>query len=80
MRKHPIHPLNLADDPAVPVEEGPCAICHARPAEVFGLVCGVCKDAIDNDEPWTHAHAETIERLNALEAEEERSASPSGQG
>jgi hypothetical protein len=53
-------------------------VCHERPAEVLGLVCGPCKDAIDADEPWTHAHAEVIERLHALEAEEEAAASPTG--
>ena len=69
----------MIHDPVPPnVDEGPCAVCHERPAEVLGLVCGPCKDAIDADEPWTHAHAEVIERLLALEAEEEAAASPTG--
>ena len=59
-------------------DEGPCAVCHARPAEVLGLVCGPCKDAIDAAEPWTLAHADVIERLHLAEAEEEAAASPSG--
>ena len=62
----------MTDDRAFPVEEGPCVICHERPAEVYGLVCGVCKAAIDADEPWTRAHVGVIEELRQLEEEDER--------
>jgi hypothetical protein len=50
-------------------EEGPCAICRARPAEYLELVCSTCKAAIDADEPWTHEHDEVLFRLRELEAE-----------
>ena len=52
-------------------EEGLCELCRERPAEVLGLVCQVCKDAIDRDEPWTHAHEEALFRLREAEADEE---------
>jgi hypothetical protein len=70
----------MIHDPIPPnADEGPCAMCHARPAEVHGLICGPCKDAIDRDEPWTHAHEEVVERLRAAEAEEEAATAPTGQ-
>ena len=62
----------MSDDRTFPVDEGPCAICGERPAEVLGLVCPVCKLAIDADEPWTHAHPEVLERLRALEEDDDR--------
>jgi hypothetical protein len=58
-------------------EEGLCELCRERPAEVLGLVCDVCKDAIDRDEPWTHAYEEVLFRLREAEGdEEELSAEP----
>lgn len=62
----------MTDDRTLPVDEGPCAICHERPAEVLGLVCPICKLAIDADEPWTHAHPEVLEQLRALEEDDDR--------
>jgi hypothetical protein len=59
-------------------DEGVCAICHAAPAEVLGLVCGACKDAIDADEPWTHVHEEVLFRLREAEGEEEEIALAEG--
>jgi hypothetical protein len=56
---------------SITYDEGVCALCHAHPAEVLGLVCGACKDAIDADEPWTHEHEEVLFRLREAEAEEE---------
>lgn len=64
----------MSDVRTFPVEEGACAICHERPAEVFGLVCPVCKLAIDADEAWTHAHPEVLEALRALEEDEDEHA------
>jgi hypothetical protein len=60
----------MADDrlPITP-EEGPCAICHERPAEYLDLVCWVCKDAIDANEPWTLAYEDVVFRLREAEAE-----------
>lgn len=58
-------------------EEGLCELCRERPAEVLGLVCDVCEDAIDRDEPWTHEHEELLFRLREAESvEEEMSAEP----
>ena len=57
----------MTDERAFPVEEGACVMCHQRPAEVYGLVCGTCKAAVDADEPWTHAHPDALARLRELE-------------
>lgn len=57
----------MTDVHPFPVEEGACAICRERPAEVYGLVCSVCKVAIDADEPWTRAHPDVLEALRELE-------------
>lgn len=62
----------MSDDRTFPVDEGPCAICSERPAEVLGLVCSVCKLAIDADEPWTHAYPEVLEQLRMLEEDDDR--------
>jgi hypothetical protein len=53
-------------------EEGLCELCHERPAEVLGLVCSECMDAIERDEPWTHEHEEVLFRLREAEADEEQ--------
>ncbi len=53
-------------------DEGLCELCHERPAEVLGLVCEQCKDAIDHDEVWTHEHEEVLFRLREAEADEEQ--------
>jgi len=53
-------------------DEGLCELCHERPAEVLGLVCEPCKDAIDRDEAWTHEHEEVLFRLGEAEADEEQ--------
>lgn len=53
------------------VEEGPCEICHERPADYLGIVCSYCKDAIDNGEEWTVAYDQVLFRLREAEAEEE---------
>jgi hypothetical protein len=59
------------DPLSITYDEGVCEMCHARPAEYVGLVCAACKDAIDADEPWTHAHDELLFRLREAEADEE---------
>ena len=61
----------MTDERAFPVDEGACVVCRERPAEVHGLVCSVCKLAIDADEPWTHAHPEVLEQLRALEDDDD---------
>ncbi len=53
-------------------DEGLCELCHERPAEVLGLVCASCKDAVDRDEAWTHEHEELLFRLQEAEADEEQ--------
>lgn len=58
------------------IEEGLCAMCRERPAEVLGLVCDRCKAAVDADEPWTHAHDEVLFRLREAEAELDDPAGP----
>jgi len=58
-------------------EEGLCELCRERPAEVLGLVCDACKDAVDRDEPWTHEHEDVLFRLREAEGDEdELSAEP----
>lgn len=65
----------MTDERAFPVEEGACVMCHERPAEVYGLVCGTCKAAIDADEPWTHAHPDVLTQLRDLEEADDHPAS-----
>lgn len=52
-------------------DEGLCELCRERPAEVLGLVCGPCRDAVERDEPWTHAFDDVLFRLREAEALEE---------
>jgi hypothetical protein len=65
---------DLGLTPSTP-DEGLCELCHERPAEVLGLVCGTCKDAVDRDEAWTREHDEVLFRLREAEADEEQLAS-----
>ncbi len=53
-------------------EEGLCELCRERPAEVLGLVCEPCREAIDRNEPWTHEHDEVLFRLREAEADEDQ--------
>ena len=52
-------------------EEGLCQMCHQHPAEVYGLVCPVCKEAIDAGEPWTLEHEDLLDQLQEAELEEQ---------
>ena len=52
-------------------DEGLCELCRERPAEILGLVCETCKQAVDLDEAWTHQHEDLLFRLREAEAEEE---------
>jgi hypothetical protein len=62
-------------DPIPTYDEGLCEMCHARPAEYVGLLCGDCKRAVDADEPWTHEFDELLFRLREAEADEEEAGS-----
>lgn len=57
--------------PEAAVEEGTCAMCGQRPAVYLGLVCQTCSEAIENNEPWTLEHEDTLAQLRDLEEEEE---------
>ncbi len=55
-----------------PPEEGVCEMCHKRPVEYADLICLTCKEAIDNDEPWTVEFEEILLKLVEWGDEDDR--------
>lgn len=63
--------LHSLDPNTDAVDEGLCELCGNQPADHLGLVCHVCRQAIEEEQPWALSNEDLLLRLQELESEDD---------